>query len=100
MGAACCVGVLTKPIRSRKPSLMHRGNRPGAAASRSGRELMRARTAGAIPPTERSTDPVVLWKAPDATDLAAVDESCIAVTPLKLDMTDKPYMTRLADLFE
>jgi 5'-nucleotidase len=39
-------------------------------------------------------------KAPDATDLAALDESCIAVTPLKLDMTDKPYMTRLAGLFE
>jgi 5'-nucleotidase len=38
--------------------------------------------------------------AADATDLAALDESCIAVTPLKLDMTDKPYMTRLAGLFE
>jgi broad specificity polyphosphatase/5'/3'-nucleotidase SurE len=48
-------------------------------------------------------DPSTPWcyeKAPDATDLAAVDESCIAVTPLKLDMTDKPYMTRLAGLFE
>jgi hypothetical protein len=39
-------------------------------------------------------------KTPDATDLAAVDESCIAVAPLKLDMTHKRYMTRLAGLFE
>jgi len=41
-----------------------------------------------------------LVKAPDGTDLAALDERCIAVTPLKLDMTDEPYMTRLAALFE
>ncbi len=39
-------------------------------------------------------------KAPDGTDLAALDERCIAITPLKLDMTDEPYMTRLAALFE
>ena len=38
--------------------------------------------------------------APDGTDLAALDEHCIAVTPLKLDMTDEPYMTKLAGLFE
>src|SRR6476646_1637204 len=28
-------------------------------------------------------------KAPEATDLAALDKRCIAVTPLKIDMTDK-----------
>jgi 5'-nucleotidase len=39
-------------------------------------------------------------KAPHGTDLAALDERCIAVTPLKLDMTDQPYMTQLAKLFE
>jgi 5'-nucleotidase len=39
-------------------------------------------------------------KAPDGTDLAALDERCIAVTPLRLDMTDEPYMTRLAELFD
>jgi 5'-nucleotidase len=39
-------------------------------------------------------------KAPDGTDLAALDEHCIAVTPLRLDMTDEPYMTQLAKLFE
>jgi 5'-nucleotidase len=39
-------------------------------------------------------------KAEDGTDLAALDERCIAVTPLKLDMTDEPYMTRLAALFD
>jgi 5'-nucleotidase len=38
-------------------------------------------------------------QAADGTDLAALDEHCIAVTPLRLDMTDEPYMTRLAALF-
>jgi 5'-nucleotidase len=38
-------------------------------------------------------------KAADGTDLAALDERCVAVTPLKLDMTDEPFMTRLASLF-
>jgi 5'-nucleotidase len=33
-------------------------------------------------------------------DLAALDERCIAVTPLKLDMTDEPTVTRLADVFQ
>jgi 5'-nucleotidase len=39
-------------------------------------------------------------KAADGTDLAALDDHRIAVTPLKLDMTDEPYMTRLAELFD
>jgi 5'-nucleotidase len=38
-------------------------------------------------------------KAADGSDLAALDERCIAVTPLKLDMTDEPTMTRLAKIF-
>jgi len=38
-------------------------------------------------------------KAPHGTDLAALDEHCIAVTPLRLNMTDEPYMTQLAKLF-
>jgi len=38
-------------------------------------------------------------KAPDGSDLAALDERCIAVTPLRLDMTDEPTMTRLAEVF-
>jgi 5'-nucleotidase len=38
--------------------------------------------------------------AEDGTDLAALDERCIAITPLRLDMTDEPYMTKLAELFE
>jgi 5'-nucleotidase len=33
-------------------------------------------------------------------DLAALDERCIAVTPLRLDMTDEATMTRFAKLFE
>ena len=39
-------------------------------------------------------------KAADGSDLAALEERRIAVTPLKLDMTDEPTMTRLAKLFE
>jgi len=38
-------------------------------------------------------------KADDGSDLAALDERCIAVTPLKLDMTDEPTMARFAKLF-
>ena len=37
-------------------------------------------------------------KAAAGTDLAALDEGCVAVTPLKLDMTDDPFLTRLAQL--
>jgi 5'-nucleotidase len=37
-------------------------------------------------------------RAADGTDLAALDKRCIAVTPLKLDLTDEPYVTRLAAL--
>jgi len=38
--------------------------------------------------------------AADGTDLAALDNRRVSVTPLKLDMTDDPFMTRLAALFE
>ena len=37
--------------------------------------------------------------AEHGTDLAALEGHCIAVTPLRLDMTDEPYMTKLAALF-
>ena len=33
------------------------------------------------------------------TDLSAVAASCIAVTPLRLNLTDEPFMTRLAETF-
>jgi 5'-nucleotidase len=39
-------------------------------------------------------------RAPEGTDLAALDERCVAITPLKLDMTDEPSVTRLTELFE
>jgi len=39
-------------------------------------------------------------QAPEGTDLAALDERCVAITPLKLDMTDEPSVTRLTELFE
>ena len=38
--------------------------------------------------------------AEHGTDIAAIEERCIAVTPLKLDITDEPTMARLAELFE
>ena len=38
-------------------------------------------------------------QAADGTDLAALDRRCVTITPLKLDMTDDPYMTRLAAIF-
>jgi 5'/3'-nucleotidase len=39
-------------------------------------------------------------KAADGSDLAALDDRCIAVTPLRLDLTDVPTVTRFARLFE
>jgi 5'-nucleotidase len=39
-------------------------------------------------------------KAADGSDLAALDESCIAVTPLRLDLTDDATVERFAGLFD
>ena len=38
--------------------------------------------------------------ATQGSDLAALNEKRIAVTPLRLDLTDEPFMTRLADVFD
>jgi 5'-nucleotidase len=38
--------------------------------------------------------------AEHGTDLAALEGHCIAITPLRLDMTDEPHMTKLAELFD
>ena len=35
----------------------------------------------------------------DGTDVSALAANRIAVTPLRLDMTDEPFMTKIADLF-
>jgi 5'-nucleotidase len=35
----------------------------------------------------------------DGTDLAALSDDRIAVTPLRLDLTDQPFLTKLAELF-
>ena len=32
-------------------------------------------------------------------DIAALEDHCIAITPLRIDITDEPTMTRLTDLF-
>jgi 5'-nucleotidase len=34
----------------------------------------------------------------DGTDLSALDDNRVAVTPLRIDMTDEPFMTRLAQV--
>jgi 5'-nucleotidase len=36
----------------------------------------------------------------DGSDISALADKRIAVTPLRLDMTDEPFMTRLAELFD
>lgn len=38
--------------------------------------------------------------AKHGSDLAALNDNRIAVTPLRLDLTDEPFMTRLAELFD
>ena len=35
----------------------------------------------------------------DGTDISALADNRIAVTPLRLDMTDEPYLSKLAGLF-
>jgi 5'-nucleotidase len=40
----------------------------------------------------------VVGAAPGS-DLAALSENRIAVTPLRLDLTDEPFMTKLAEVF-
>jgi 5'-nucleotidase len=35
----------------------------------------------------------------DGTDLSAIADNSIAITPLRLNLTDEPFMTRLAELF-
>ncbi|MET0630289.1 MAG: 5'/3'-nucleotidase SurE, partial [Xanthobacteraceae bacterium] len=35
----------------------------------------------------------------DGSDISALADNRIAVTPLRLDMTDEPFMTKLAELF-
>jgi 5'-nucleotidase len=40
----------------------------------------------------------IIGAAPGS-DLAALTENRIAVTPLRLDLTDEPFMTKLAEVF-
>ncbi|MCS0505299.1 5'/3'-nucleotidase SurE [Ancylobacter mangrovi] len=40
-----------------------------------------------------------VFEPANGSDLHALDEGCISVTPLRLDMTDEPMMTRLAQVF-
>jgi 5'-nucleotidase len=38
--------------------------------------------------------------AAPGSDLAALTENRIAITPLRLDLTDEPFMTKLAEVFD
>ena len=40
------------------------------------------------------------FKFEHGTDMAALEDNCIAVTPLRIDITDEPTMTGLAKLFQ
>ena len=69
------------------------GTRPGAAADRGAPRrprqsllLDRLRAHARPPPA-------------DGTDISALADNRIAVTPLRLDLTDEPFMTKLAELF-
>ena len=41
-----------------------------------------------------------IFETAPGSDLRALDEGRISITPLRLDMTDEPLMTRLALLFD
>ena len=82
-------------------SQAHRGHRAGPRAGQERLQIDRAqgRSRQSLL-LDRVCAARALPSAPEGTDLAALDEHCIAVTPLRLDMTDEPYMTKLAELFE
>jgi len=40
------------------------------------------------------------WTPQNGSDLQAIAAKRISVTPLRLDMTDEPFMTRLLELFD
>ena len=39
------------------------------------------------------------WSIPSGTDIWAIEHKRIAITPLRIDLTDEPFMTRLAQVF-
>jgi len=39
------------------------------------------------------------WTVPTGTDMWAIEHKRIAITPLRIDLTDEPFMTRLAQIF-
>ncbi len=39
------------------------------------------------------------WTVPTGTDMWAIDNKRISLTPLRIDLTDGPFMTRLAQIF-
>ena len=60
----------------------------------------RAMTGAAILTTGLRLSVAEIQAAAPESDLAALTEKRIAVTPLRLDLTDEPFMTKLAEVFD
>ena len=70
-----------------------------ASATRSSCASMRAMTAAVIRIIGLRLGAARMAGAAPGSDLAALTENRIAVTPLRLDLTDEPFMTKLAEVF-
>ena len=86
-------------LRCRTRSKVSR-SRCRASAIRSCCASSRAMTAAAIRITGSLSTRGGHLGARPGSDLAALNDNKISVTPLRLDLTDEPFMTRLADLFD
>ncbi len=86
------------PIAGRRRSKASRCRR-SAGGGRSGCISTSARTAAAIPYYWIAYTRQNAFKFEHGTDLAALEDNCIALTPLRIDITDEPTMTGLAKLF-
>ena len=75
-------------------------SRRKASATRNCCASTRATTGAAIPITGSPSRRGGIAGAAHGSDLAALNDKRIAVTPLRLDLTDEPFMTKLAEVFE
>src|SRR5439155_726437 len=84
-------------IKDKPPSLILSGVNRGRNA---GEDVIYSGTvAGAVEGTILGIPSFALSQA-DGSDIFALADNRIAVTPLRLDMTDEPFMTKLADVFD
>ena len=76
-----------------------RGVEPGQARPATAAHRARATTGAAIRTTGSRSRAACSRPARNGTDLSALIDNRIAVTPLRLDLTDEPFMTKLAEIF-